>query len=180
MTKVGIGLGLMAIAAGMIALWPDPEPTRSPYGAQDSSEIRGLTPQEIDDLRAGRGAGFARMAELNSYPGPRHVLDMADDLELDASQRLASRRIFEGMQQAAVRLGGEILSREQALSTAFAERRVRSDSLEAESAAIGALYGQLRAVHLRAHVELTALLRPEQIVRYDELRGYHAGSDHAH
>lgn len=180
MTRAGIGLGLMAVAAGVIALWPDEQPAQSPYAAQDSSEIRGLTPQEIDDLRGGRGAGFARMAELNSYPGPRHVLDLADDLELDAGQRTASRRIFDAMQEVAIRLGGEILSREQALSTAFAERRVRADSLEAESAAIGALYGQLRAVHLRAHVELTALLRPEQIVRYDELRGYHAGSDHAH
>ena len=180
MTKAWIGPGLIAVAAAVIALWPGTEAPQSPYAPQDSSEIRGLTPQEIDDLRAGRGAGFARMAELNSYPGPRHVLDMADDLELDASQRVASRRLFEGMQQAAIHLGSEILSREQALSNSFAERRVRADSLEAESAAIGALYGQLRAVHLRAHVELTALLRPEQIVRYDELRGYHAGSDHAH
>jgi hypothetical protein len=47
----------------------------SPYRDQASTSIRGFTEKEIDDLREGVGMGLARSAELNSYPGPRHVLD---------------------------------------------------------------------------------------------------------
>ena len=182
MTKpwISVGIAVVAVAGTVIAFWPHGAPPPSPDVAQQDSPVRGLTAQEVEDLRAGRGAGFARTAELNSYPGPRHVLDMAADLDLDAEQRRTTERIFAGMQAAAKRLGAEILAREQALSAAFAGRRVRPDALDLESAAIGTLYGRLRAVHLRAHLELTAILRPDQITRYDELRGYHAGDGHAH
>jgi hypothetical protein len=37
---------------------------------------------------------------------------------------------------------------------------------------IGALQSDLRATHLKAHLETKAVLRPEQISRYDALRGY--------
>ena len=47
----------------------------SPYRGQTSTEIRGLTENEISELRQGHGMGLARAAELNGYPGPRHVLD---------------------------------------------------------------------------------------------------------
>jgi len=36
------------------------------------------------------------------------------------------------------------------------------------------LEGELRFVHLKAHVELRAVLTPEQVARYDALRGYRA------
>jgi hypothetical protein len=39
--------------------------------------IRGLTEEEISALQQGLGMGRARAAELNGYPGPRHVLDLA-------------------------------------------------------------------------------------------------------
>jgi hypothetical protein len=51
------------------------QPLISPYREQLASEIRGLTTKEIEDLREGRGMALARAAELNGYPGPRHVLD---------------------------------------------------------------------------------------------------------
>jgi hypothetical protein len=54
-------------------------PTPSPYAGQQGSSVRGLTDEEIADLRTGSGMGLARPAELNSYPGPRHVLDLADE-----------------------------------------------------------------------------------------------------
>ena len=37
--------------------------------ARLNSPVRGLSPQEVDDLQNGRGAGYARMAELNSQRG---------------------------------------------------------------------------------------------------------------
>lgn len=171
---LGLGVGLW--------LWLDrpADPARSPYGAQLQSPIRGLSAEEVADLRAGRGAGFARMAELNRYPGPRHAIDLADRLALDSIQRREAERIYRGMRDEAVRLGREILAREESLSQAFATRRVTTGDLVRETAELGALYGRLRAVHLRAHVELSALLSPEQVRRYDALRGYHGGAPHLH
>lgn len=49
----------------------------SPYAGQESREIKALSPDEIAALRKGDGMGFAKAAELNGYPGPRHVLDLA-------------------------------------------------------------------------------------------------------
>jgi hypothetical protein len=42
------------------------------------------------------------------------------------------------------------------------------------------LYGQLRLIHLRAHLQVTPLLTPKQIAVYNELRGYTSEADHAH
>ena len=169
-------------AIAMLARRSSTPTTASPYVLQQASPVRGLSAQEVDDLLNGRGAGFARTAELNSYPGPRHVLDMRTHLELTPSQLEATERIFTAMQREAKRLGREIVDRETALSAAFAERRIDADRLRSETAALAALYGQLRATHLAAHLEMTALLTPDQIAKYDQMRGYGAGAarDHRH
>lgn len=146
----------------------------SPYVSQQASPIRGLSPQEVEDLLQGRGAGFARTAELNGYPGPRHVLDLADPLGLEPRQRAVAESLFAAMGAAARELGREILEREQRLSAAFASHTVSAGELRATAESLGVLYGRLRAVHLAAHVELTQHLTSEQIHRYDALRGYDA------
>lgn len=170
------------LAAGIVwQLVPRPPAspaTRSPYLAQQASPVRGLSAQEVDDLLNGRGAGFARTAELNSYPGPRHVLDMRAQLGLSEAQADGAQRIFSSMQREAKRLGEEIVSRERALGAAFSERRITGATLQADVAALGLLYGRLRATHLAAHLELTALLTREQIAKYDAMRGY--GEEHRH
>ena len=43
--------------------------------------IKALSDQQIADLGAGRGMGLALAAELNGYPGPSHVLELADKLD---------------------------------------------------------------------------------------------------
>jgi hypothetical protein len=50
--------------------------------------------------------------------------------------------------------------------------------LAAETTAIGELNGRLRAVHLTAHLETRALLRPEQLALYRQLRGYGESKGH--
>jgi hypothetical protein len=50
---------------------------------RDSSSARSrqaLSDQEVSALLDGHGAGFAKAAELNGYPGPMHVLELADRL----------------------------------------------------------------------------------------------------
>lgn len=147
-------------------------PNQSPYVEQLNSSVRGLSDQEVDDLVNGRGAGYARMAELNNYPGPRHVLDLKQALNLSAEQETAIQTAFEQMQAEAKQVGQEIIENEQQLSLAFASQTVTTASLEEQTQGLAELYGKLRAVHLKAHLEITPLLSSEQILKYNELRGY--------
>jgi len=55
---------------------------------------KALSEQQVDDLRAGRGMGLALAAELNGYPGPSHLLELADKLELSADQRVRIGQLF--------------------------------------------------------------------------------------
>src|SRR5690606_6995496 len=42
----------------------------------------GLTAEEVTGLLEGQGMGMAWPAELHGYPGPLHVLELADALDL--------------------------------------------------------------------------------------------------
>jgi Spy/CpxP family protein refolding chaperone len=119
--------------------------------------------------------GLARPAELNGYPGPRHVLDLADSLDLTAEQRGTVEEIFRAMNARAVELGREVLAAERELDAAFASGRVTGDALAAIVDRIGDLQAELRTVHLRAHLATRAILTDHQVHEYDRLRGYGAG-----
>lgn len=170
----GIGVfAFLLIAAG--AIWyrlPAKPELSSAYISQLDSPIRGLSAQEVDDLMNGRGAGYARSAELNGYPGPRHVLDMRQELGLSPEAAAQLEAIFAGMNAEAQRLGHEILQREAALSQAFAAGRLSEADMQAQVEALAQLYGQLRANHLQAHFQTKPLLSVEQITTYNDLRGY--------
>lgn len=162
---------------------------RSPYAGEERREIKALSPGQVDQLLDGAGMGLARAAELNGVPGPRHVLDMADQLELTDAQRAEIERIEDRMHEAAVRLGREILELEEALDRLFAvgpadpsevERLADPSEVERLAGRIGQRSGLLRAVHLLAHLETAVVLRPAQIRRYGVLRGYEDSADPRH
>ena len=145
---------------------------RSPYSGQEGLEISSLTLEQLRELRAGEGMGLARAAELNHYPGPTHTLERATELHLSPGQvdRLADiRRV---MLEQAMDKGREIIASERELTELF-RGNVRDDaSIQAHTAALGALYGELRAIHLVAHLRTAEMMTDEQIEAYDELRGY--------
>jgi len=146
----------------------------SPYRGQIGTEIRGLSNQEVADLREGRGMGRARAAELNGYPGPRHVLDAAQagQLALTPEHARTAQKIFDGMAREAQRVGDQILREEQRLEGEFRAGRITKADLRARTIRLGALEGELRAVHLRAHIEMRAALSESEIQQYNVLRGY--------
>jgi Spy/CpxP family protein refolding chaperone len=146
--------------------------TDMPYTGQQARAIKSLSDDDIAALRKGEGMGMAKAAELNGYPGPAHVLALAAQLGLTDSQQRDMKAIFDRMSGAAMPLGTELIAREQTLDQLFAKGEITPDRLKAETAAIGELQGRLRAVHLAAHLEARALLNPEQIARYEQLRGY--------
>src|SRR5574342_793837 len=60
---------------------------QSPYAGMEDREIKALSPEQLQQLRDGEGMGLALPAELNHYPGPRHVLALAEELGLSVKQR---------------------------------------------------------------------------------------------
>ena len=168
-----------------------PPPAAAPYAGLESRSIKALSPEDVDRLLAGEGMGYALAAELNHYPGPRHVLDLADSLALTADQRGSVRAIRERMNAAAVERGRALVASEAELDSLFAQGAIDGATLRARTARIGAIEGELRAIHLQAHLETRAVLTDEQVARYDALRGYgaaavgdardaHAGADAEH
>ena len=61
--------------------------TASPYASLVDREIKALSAEQLANLREGRGMGLSLPAELNGYPGPKHVLELADGLGLTPAQR---------------------------------------------------------------------------------------------
>ena len=66
----------------------------SPYAGQEGRRIKSLSNREIAAYLAGAGMGFAKPAELNHYPGPKHVLELLDEMELTPEQE-AQAKAFE-------------------------------------------------------------------------------------
>jgi Spy/CpxP family protein refolding chaperone len=162
------------LALGMVAAASAAEPT--PHAASQEHGIKALSPEQIENYLTGRGMGMALPAELNGYPGPRHVLELADELDLTAAQRARTEQLFEDMRLKAVALGEEIVAREALLDELFASGTASEAALDDLTEALGRLNGQLRAHHLRHHLAMRDLLDPRQIDRYQRLRGY--GSSH--
>jgi hypothetical protein len=168
-------LVLLALAAG-----PSFAQSAQPYAGLEGRPIKALSEQQIADLRAGRGMGLALAAELNGYPGPMHVLELADDLDLSGQQRAKMQELFAAMKAEAIPLGERLIAQEADLDNAFAGKTVTAASLAASTEAIGATHGALRQTHLKYHLFTLELLTPVQLQRYAELRGYKGGTQHPH
>jgi len=154
------------------------EPAPSPYAGEQHREIKALSAKEVQDLLAGRGMGLAKSAELNRYPGPAHVLELSDRLGLSAEQKARTKAVFDAMEAWARALGKSLVQREAELDRLFASREVTRATLESSLAEISRLQGELRRVHLEAHLAQTEILTAEQVASYVELRGY-GGMDHS-
>ncbi len=144
----------------------------SPYAGHQTREIKALSAEEVEGYLNGEGMGMALPAELNGYPGPRHALQLAEELELSEEQAAAIGRIYDSMHSQAVELGAQVVQLERRLDQQFAKRSITPLTLDSLTAEIAQLQGRLRAVHLRAHLELTGVLSEAQREEYNQLRGY--------
>ncbi|MBM3564915.1 MAG: periplasmic heavy metal sensor [Alphaproteobacteria bacterium] len=172
-----IATTIVAIAAMLAAavVW-----AQGPYAGQQARAIRALSTEEAAGLIDGRGMGFAKAAELNSYPGPMHLMELAKDLRLSESDVAKIRAVHDPMRAEARAIGREIVDAEEHLDRLFASGHADREKVSAFTAKIGALQGKLRAVHLNAHLAVRPLLTAEIVARYDVLRGYAGGGDPSH
>jgi hypothetical protein len=150
------------------------------YAAMKSREIKALSSDQITQLREGRGMGLSLPAELNSYPGPMHVLDMRDTLSLTAAQQAKIEAVYQAMSMEAKAIGAQIVAAEGRLDRMFATSSAKNEAVTALLDEIAQLSGRLRAVHILAHMETRASLDRHQIALYDRARGYAASAGHRH
>jgi hypothetical protein len=139
----------------------------------DEAATSTLTAEAVRQLLEGEGMGLARAAELNGYPGPKHVLELKGPLELSEAQATKVEAVRQQMLEAARPLGRSIVEAERALDGAFKTGRMTEEDLAQRTATIARLQGQLRQAHLRAHLQTKPLVTREQLARYDELRRAH-------
>jgi hypothetical protein len=158
----------------------------TPYKGEQLREIKTLSDTEIDGLINGQGMGFAKAAELNHYPGPKHVLELADDLNLTSAQVSETTIVFNRMKVEAIRLGKELVNGEAELNRLFENSTITAEILDNQLIVLGGVRAQLRGTHLKAHLAQRLVLTPHQLHQYDKLRGYsdnkmgHSHSNQSH
>jgi len=154
----------------------------SPYVGQQQRELKALSPQEVQQYLEGKGMGFAKAAELNHFPGPLHVLELADKLQLTPQQKTQSEKIYSAMQSEVKALGADLVDKERELDRLFSSGEIASVKLRLLIGEIGRLQANVRNAHLQAHLEQKAILTQAQVAAYDELRGYASqdASSHLH
>ena len=119
-----------------------------------------------------RQALLSFAAELNSVPGPTHLLELADDIGLTARQRSEIEAIGAQMQAGAILAGERFVAAEQALDVAFQQGAPYAATLEQLVQEAGDARAALRLVHLSAHLLTLLLLTEDQVSQYSILRGY--------
>lgn len=115
---------------------------------------------------------MAKAAELNHYPDPKHVLDLAKELNLTQSQINATKKIFDLMKEEAIHIGKKIIENEKLLDQLFSSNKADESTVRNLVEEIAEYQGELRNIHLNAHIKQKEILTPEQISTYDKLRGY--------
>ena len=159
-------LALLA-ASGTVALAQNQQ-----YAGQQDRQIKSLSAEDIEELKAGKGWGLAKPAELNGYPGPSHVLELKTQLALTPQQEAGIKDLFDQMKASAVPLGLKLIDLERDLDELYISKKVNAQNLEELLLKIGEVRSRLRFAHLSAHLKTVEILSKEQVAKYNELRGY--------
>jgi Spy/CpxP family protein refolding chaperone len=149
---------------------PGAQPT--PYAGFQNRTIKALSEQQIADLHAGRGMGLALTAEMNNHPGPMHVLEHAERLQLTAVQRQTMETLMQRMRRDAIAAGELFIAAEAELDRLFATVGIDDARLADHIRTVSYAQGEVRRIHLAAHIATRASLTAEQIALYGKLRGY--------
>lgn len=149
----------------------------SQYVGQEDRSIKALPPKDIAGLKKGSGTpfgGMAKPAELNGIPGPKHVLDMieAEKLKVTQEQESKIRSVYKKMKSDAISKGEALIRVEKEIDDGFENRSISEEELQEKIDKGVDLYGDLRNIHLKTHLEMLSILNQEQIKKYNKVRGY--------
>ena len=145
---------------------------QSVYSGQEKRLIKSLSANDITELRRGRGWGLALAAELNGMPGPVHLLDMRNDIDLNETQIKELRHLYNAMQKRAIEQGEKLIILETLLDNQFKTNTIDEKSLADILEKIAKVRKELRFIHLSTHLKSSGILSEIQISMYNQLRGY--------
>ena len=131
-------------------------------------------PPDKEGLLKGQGMGLAEVAEINNFPGPKHTLDLKNELGLTRDQLKKTEALDKVVASAALAKGEEIVTAEEELTKLFEAGTISEKALRSKLEEIAKLRADLRFIHLQAHLRMKQILTPDQIKRYAELRGHEA------
>jgi len=161
-----VASALVAVALGAAAVWAS-----SPHGGHDGHRSARRCAAEFDQVvGSGRGFGMAFVADQQGYPGPMHVLELADRLGLTAEQERRARELMDAMFTASRPRSAALLDAERRLRALFASGAADEESVRVAVAEVERARAELRMVHLRAHLAARDLLTAEQRSAYHEAR----------
>jgi Spy/CpxP family protein refolding chaperone len=144
----------------------------SKYVGVEDSKIKSLSPDDVEELTKGGGWGLAKAAELNGIPGPAHILEMEDKINLTDEQKKKIQKIYYEMTGEAIALGKQLIRLEMELNIGFSNRNINQELLENYIREIEKVRAKLRIVHLSTHLQTPNILTNKQIILYNKLRGY--------
>lgn len=176
----------MVISFSLIGCQPDGPASdegrsyTSSYVDETRRSIKALSDDRIEGLLSGEGLGYALAAELNGYPGPRHVLDLGDSLGLTVEQRREIAGTFDAMQDAASAAGERLVRAEAKLDSLFAAKQASKRDVRAWVEEAARHEADVRYAHLSTHLETAELMTSDQISAYNRLRGYAGDGAHLH
>ena len=133
--------------------------------------------EERQAIEKGEGFGMALAADRHGYPGPKHILELKNELALTPEQEKQVRALFDRMRGRALVTGKHVLDKEAELEQLFASGAAEAAAVRPRLDEIARLRAELRWVHVSAHLDAYKLLTAEQRARYHHLR--HATPEHA-
>jgi hypothetical protein len=136
-----------------------------------SRHVKALSVDQIKQYLQGGSMGYSKPAELNDFPRPERVLELAEPLELTAEQVAATQALLEAHKTQARGVGARLVDAERELEALFRSGRINSAALSSAVRRLVRVEGEYRLVHLEAHRRMHLLLSEEQIRRYAALRG---------
>ncbi|MDP7547261.1 MAG: hypothetical protein QGF20_08195, partial [Alphaproteobacteria bacterium] len=101
-----------------------------------------------------------------------HLLELKNQIPLDAAQVLTLGEIFQQMKGRAIEQGNRLIALEGELESYFQNRTITDAILRASLDRIAEARKQLRYIHLATHLKTPEILSTDQIKAYNELRGY--------
>jgi len=172
----GLALAALLLATGAAA--QSPHGAEAPAGHRHAPGDTGEAHRRVDDylkefdavVADGRGFGLAFAADQNGYPGPLHVLELKDHLQLTPEQEARMRALFETMLAEARPRAGRLAAAETRLRRLFADGVADDAAVRAAVADTEAARAELRLAHLSAHLRAHDVLTEAQRRTYQHLR----------
>lgn len=165
-------VSLMIVGFATNATAQHGEHASSPYAGFEDRDIAALSEQDIADLEAGAGWGLALPAELNGVPGPTHLLELSDELDLNDAQIEALTELRDVMRTEAIEWGQAYIDAERDLNDAFVSSVPSPEELQRLVQSAADARSRLRTAHLSAHLTTVQIVSDSQVQLYNRLRGY--------